>query len=575
MKRLIAILVVMVLVAGCAVQQASPTEPTQIPTESTTEPTEPQGEPLYLAGSLLEQQTAGAVKAFKLDKPCDGMVPMGGDLWLFFKDGSRTQIVVYSGTELRQSNEITLALEVLPGNRGVTVSASGLSYFDAQNQQIVLLDGMIQEKNRIDLPDNAKGIPVVTPDQSKAYFYTDDELRVLDLQTGIASLLRQENAAWQSIYGLAFDGKVLLCDMIDAEQNGYTAYYDTRNGKLLGKDTNGWIFSTCDDLFLLQKADDANAQILFGTWDRPLMTFSPVGEDSRIWPVLEMGGVIGVRNGAEGLTLDFYGLESGLRSAAVEFKQGNEISMLTADRDNHCIWFVLYDQEKNQNTLCRWDYEQSPVEDDTVYSAPRYTQDNPDMDGLRRCASWAKRLGSTNAMEIRIWTDAVAEPWKEMNEEYRVDQFQAALTVLEYELSGFPEGMVAKLGTLSKNQKITVSLVRGSEHDAQGYYQWQDGSIYIALEMGSNMESAFYNALYRAMDTYILNANSILDEWDSDTPVSDRAMIFAYAMSENQDAFFEQRSAQNKLKQLCKAIRDAFGLKKWEEALPWEQYLSN
>jgi hypothetical protein len=93
------------------------------------------------------------------------------------------------------------------------------------------------------------------------------------------------------------------------------------------------------------------------------------------------------------------------------------------------------------------------------------------------------------------------------------------------------------------------------------------------VESGEKVDAGFINALYRAMDIYILNSNSILDEWDAADPVSDRAMIFQYAMTPDQGDYFADDYAQLKLKQLCKAIRYAFDLREYEGVLLWEQYL--
>lgn len=569
MKRLIALVLVLVVLAGCTVQEPDPTtQPTQTQPQPTTEPTQPPGASLYVQDSALEQQTGGAIKVFTAPSNCSAVYPIGDALLLFYNE-EPGQIHIYAGEELWLQYAVSLDAAVAPGDLGVQISANGMSYYDADTRQVVLLDEALKEIKRVTIPENAQGIPVVDPQQKKAYFCTENEIRVLNLETGIASLLRQEVVTWQSVYDICFDGAVLLCDVIDEDQNGYLAFIDTTNGKLLGKDTAGWNFDSAGDSFLLTNTGET----LYGTWDSEVVNFVPAGADAKVWPALPLGGAVVVYNGDTGLALDLYTLESGLRTGSVTLPKGTDAYGFVPDESNGCIWFLLEDTSAGTQTLCRWDYTMTAVADETVYTQPRYTESSPDTEGLAQCQTLAQSLGTAWSMDIRIWNDAAAAPWEGMKAEYRPSAFREALSAMEQTLSAFAEGMVNKLATLSKNRVTTVSLVQGSGEAAQSRLEWVDGSIYIAVEMGSNFSGAFCNALYRAMDTYILNSNSMLDEWDSRDPVGDRAMIFEYAMSADKGDYFEGRDAQSKLKQLCKAIRDAFGLKKYEGTLPWEQHL--
>lgn len=571
MKRLIALLLVLLMLAGCTGQDPEPTtQPTQTQPQPTTEPTQPLGAAIYEENSALEQQTGGAVKTFAPDDGCDAVYPMGEDILLFYT-GEQTEIRVYTGDTLQLKDTVRLDVQVTPGDRGVQLSDRGMSYYDPNTRQVVLLDASLKETDRVDLPENAQGAPAVDLELTKAYFCTENEIRVLDLETGIASLLRQETVVWQSVYGVCFDGAVLLCDVIDEDQSGYLAYIDTENGKLLGKDTAGWNFDSVGDAFLLS---DSDGNALYGTWDSEVLELTPASEVEQVWNLLPLGGTMAVRTGEDGLVLDFYTLETGLRTASVTLPGAADIYSVVADAQNRCVWFLLTD-ESGKQTLCRWDHEMTVVADETVYLQPRYTEDNPDVVGLNQLQTEADSLAATNGMEIRIWNDAVTAPWENLKSEYRVSSFRGALNAMEQVLSSFPEGMVAKLASISDAGVTAVSLVRGEGETAQAYFQWSGRSTFIALETGEGGADAFCNALYRVMDTYILNSNSILDEWDSKEPVNDRAMIFQYAMSEGLEEYFGDDDAQEKLEQLCKAIRDAFDLKTYEGELLWEQYLED
>lgn len=575
MKRLIALLLILVLLAGCAVQEPNPTaEPTTVPTTEPTQPTtnqtDPPGAPLYIRNSELEQQTGGAVKAYDAHQSSISLYPMGEELLLFFPRQPELDLIqIYGGEELCLRGTARPDSLILPGDRGVQFSDSGISYYRDAQKQIVLLDASLNETDRIQLPAEAQGAPVVDIQNRKAYFCTENELRVLDLDTGIARLLRQQAVEWHAVYDICFDGRVLLCDVIDSNQNGYLAYIDTSNGKLLGKDTYGWNIHTKEDAFLLT---DNEGNALYGTWETEVLELTPTGEDYRIWSVLPLGGALTSRSDENGLILDFYTLETGLRTASVTLSGVKKISNIAADALNQCVWFFVIDSE-NRQTLCRWDHGMSGVEDETVYLVPRYTEENPDADGLNQLQAEADKLAVANGMEIRIWKDAVTAPWENLKADYRVSSFRNTLDMMERVLAAFPEGMIGKLASISSTGVTSVSIVRGEDDIARSYFKWNERSTYIALENGEDAEAAFLEALYRVMDTYLLNDNSILDEWYEDDPVSDRAMIFRCAMSADQAEFFEDEDNWDKLDQLCESIREAFELEDYEGELLWEQYL--
>ena len=574
MKRLIPLLLVALLLAGCTVHTPVPTtQPTTQPTTApTTQPTDPPGASIYLPDSDLEKATAGAVKCFEVYIDDTAVYSMG-DKILVFSTGEQTEIRVYSGEELWLNKVITLDVSVAPQNRGVQISEQGMSYYDSQARQIVLLDENLTEKKRLNLPENAKGVPAVDSMQTKAYFCTDDEIRAMDLTNGIAALLRQEIGVWQSVYDVCFDGKVLLCDVIDRDQNAYLAYFNTENGKLMDKDNGGWDMTSYGDAFLMLRNDETGDSALYGTWDSEVVNFVPAGEGVSIRSLLPLGGAVTVHHTDEGTVLDYYSLESGLRTSGLVLPEGTEVQSFTADVANRCVWFLMTNAGDESKVLCRWDISQTAVEDETLYYLPRYTELAPDVDGLNQLKTEAEAMGSANGMEIRIWKDAVNAPWSDLKSDYRVSSFRGTLDSLNGILGQFPGGMIAKLAPLSDTGMTSVSIVRGENETAQSYFKWLDGSIYIAVETGEKVDAGFINALYRAMDIYILNSNSILDEWDAADPVSDRAMIFQYAMTPDQGDYFADDYAQLKLKQLCKAIRYAFDLREYEGVLLWEQYL--
>ena len=58
------------------------------------------------------------------------------------------------------------------------------------------------------------------------------------------------------------------------------------------------------------------------------------------------------------------------------------------------------------------------------------------------------------------------------------------------------------------------------------------------------------------------------------SPVEDRCSIFQYAMRPDGASMFTGAAMQAKLCRLCEGIREAYGLEKVDQSLPWEQYLT-
>ena len=121
------------------------------------------------------------------------------------------------------------------------------------------------------------------------------------------------------------------------------------------------------------------------------------------------------------------------------------------------------------------------------------------------------------------------------------------------------------------------------------------------------MEGDFFRSLAHVMDAQIRSRSDAFDHWEQlnppdftydysynlnqnredwnipdafiDTfsmsfPTEDRARIFQYAMTDNNQDLFQSQMKQEKLAVLCAGIREAFGFTT-QEILPWEQYLSD
>ena len=134
----------------------------------------------------------------------------------------------------------------------------------------------------------------------------------------------------------------------------------------------------------------------------------------------------------------------------------------------------------------------------------------------------------------------------------------------------------------------------------------------MVLAIGAGCERALYHELCHIMDTRVLSKSSAYDQWDKlnpgdfeydydyetnrlrqdyqflqehsrsfvdmysmSFPKEDRARILESAMTGGNEALFRCPILQEKLKTMCIGIREAFGLKKYPQALAWESYLWN
>lgn len=563
MKRLLAFLLALTLLTGCAV-----TAPPSETVETTTEPTQTEylGSGIYDPDSVVEQQTAGAVRAYPLQGTCDGVLLMGDMLLLYFP-GDHTQLNAYTGDDLYLTTTVSRYPQIPADGVGIQVLENGLSYYSKGSKTLVILDEGLQEKHKVSLPDELQGIPVVSQDMTTVCYYTPEGIRALNLETGIAHMLRQQENRGSALTQSIFDGEMLVCVTTDEDGNTQTEIIQTSNGLKVAEDSAVQTIDTYGQAYFVLRNSDDTTVYQFGTGGDALQRFTPATADAEVISALELGGVLTVSVAETGSALDFYDLGSGLRTASVTLEAVTGIRDVAVDAKGY-IWFL-----DDENILYRWEVSKSAVVDETVYTTPWYTSTTPDTDGLAECQKEADRIGQQYAVEIRIWKDAVLEPWDDMTQEFRVEVFENALPVLEQTLSIFPEGFLEQLGTICDSGKVTISLVADVGYNGS-QIEWANGNAYIAVGLGDDLQTETLRMLYRVMDTYVLGKNSILDDWNADKPAEDRAQWFVEAMTAENEDYFASTSAQRKLRTLCRAIRYAFDLRKYGSMLPWEQYLN-
>ncbi len=562
MKRMLIFLLVALMLAGCTVTEPteSTTEPT-VTTESTQE-TLPVG--LYEAGSTLEQQTAGAVWVYPLADACESIWLLKNQVVLQHP-GPQTRLDLYTGEKLYLQTSVSRNPQMGANGTGVQVTQTGMSYYNAGT--LVLLNNQLQEMQMLSLTEALQGNPVLDETMTTAYYCTAEGIRALDLETGISRMLRIQESRSITLIQTCFDGELLVC-VTPGETETVTEFIQVSNGQSVGRDTALVAVATAGDRYFLIRNPEGELVYQFGRRDGAMQQFTPENPDAQVLPALGMGGVVTMSATQTGTVLDYYDLDSGLRTASVTLDGLWDLQTVTVDNRGY-LWFLT-----DTNTLCRWELRKSPVQDEMVYTNPWYTSDAPDVEGLALCQSEAERLSKQYGLEIHIWQDALEGPWADLTPEYRVNIYQQYLAELETVLSLFHGDILEDMGSLCKSNRISLSLVADAGYEG-GQQEWENGNAYIAVEMGDTFRENLLRMLYRVMDSYVLSETSMLDSWRAEKPAEDRANLFVEALTAENGEFFANASNQQNLRTLCRAIRRAFGMRKYDQMLPWEQYLND
>ena len=608
------LLILCFLLSGCTVNVPEITE--SFPTELTTTPLVPETQPsLYDPDSSVEQQTGGAVRAYLLDENCSGIAFMGKQLLLFLNDGYGPTIV----SRLDRENERVEQTVELSGRvvfESVQIAERKLAYYSTLENCVIVLDNTFRESIRVPMPKEMDGLPFVRKDMTEAYYCTGTDIRAMNLETGISRLLRQRDCIQLSVDGILFQDTILQCTVTEADGATYTEFISADTGETLGYDANLLMIDAWDSGYILLRTEGAIKEYVFGDLNDVPKCILPESADILL-SVPPINSAVAISDSDDGgICLQLYDLTSGKKTSETLLESLSNITHIVGDPSREYLWFVSKDSRGN-DTLYRWELSATGVEEETVYTAQRYTASSPDRVGLAQCRAYADSLETQYGIEIHIENDMLLSNEYAYIYEYQTQAFTLGLEALKNALSVFPEDLFATLGQLSDSGKIHVSLVRSMTgrtnrvpKETMGFQYWLEGTPYIVLTIGDRTAQAFYNALSLVLDTHVLNESLAYDDWEQwnpdgfsydenyknyvtreDTtwlegeerafvdafsmtfPREDRARILEYAMLEGNQEVFQSETMQKKLYQVCKGIRDAFGWRKDERTFLWEQYL--
>lgn len=547
---------------------------------------------LYDAGSRLEISSLGAIKTYPLeDDSVRAIRPLGDGLLLFSEDS----LTLLTGDTLIPAASKALGF---PLDAEDCVLGDTLSYFDPIFRETVVLNTQLEEISRIPAPKALAGIPLLSPAGTKMYYTTGEALRVWDLETNIHQVLRQTPLPVNTRLTLCWEGAALRCTSPD----GRSIFLSTATGELLDTMDTPLLLAEGPEGYIAASWETNLWSLVFGKHGHPIQALTPRELSSDYYLLAERNAVVTATLSGKVVTLDYYDLSTGRRTAS-QMVQGRPPEIFLARPEG--IYGLMYLEEYLGFAILRWDVDASSLSDPTVYTGNHYTADDPDWEGLSQCQDYARQIGQRYGLEILVWEEAGALA-PGLTPEHRVNILNRELQLLDHRLSQFPKGMLA--ATAANFHSLKLGLVAQIEGDDS--LQFFDGrDACIVLTAGSTSEQALYHALFHVMETQILGRSSAFDQWDKlnpqgfrydfdyavnairnsgmylteknrsfiDTfsmsfPKEDRARIFEYAMLPGQEAFFQTKAMQKKLAAVCLGIRQAYGLTEGG-TYPWEQYL--
>lgn len=617
-KSLIFLLLAVLLLTGCRRESAPTADTAAAPSSGETAST-PAAQ-AQRSPHPLEEETGGILRVW--ESPAEdvyGAACMGDDL-LLFSGYDWTTLTLLRGDTMEVAAQAEVPTGIFAEEASVRVSDRGVTYYDAGNRQVVFLGADLTEAERIPLPENFEGFPVVSQDRRFIYYSTDSEIRVIDAQNGLDRLIRSTGGTAYNLIELLCDGTILQATVADG--NVSTVFLSTQTGETLRRMEDFPVLSVGQNSYYLTRMDGSYTERLAGALDAEPRLLPCDAEDLMDFPLPERDAVI-YRITADGYTtLDYYQLATGVCPYRLRIPERYSVFSITADASGSGVWLLCYDQQNTDTLLCHWEPEQSPTGDSSSHFRARSTAENPDLEGIALCREQAAVLEQTHSVRILLWTDALEmnPPAYAIEPEYQTSVISRCLTQLGEALRCFPESFYSTSAVSARQSPLNICLVRsltgdiamGAPESADGLTCWsEDGQGYVFLAANGLITGSFFHEMSHIIDSRVLSTCTAYDSWDAlnpqefeydydyianlnrfdydyleddnryfidpysmSFPTEDRARILEYAMQEGNECFFTTDTMQAKLRQLCIGIREAYDLTDADGPLLWEQYLN-
>lgn len=616
MKQLSLILLALLVLCGCSAAPQQEIPATEAPTASTTEATVAAPVGFYDPESSLEAATNGALQVYPLYRSdAVHIVPMGSGV-LVFSGETATTLTLLAGDDLYVRATANLNCLIQAGDPAVQVSDKGVTYYDAATRELVFLDAELTEGTRIAMPEDMVGTPALSANRKNLYYCTENSLRTVELDTGLNMLLREMASTDHRITALHCADMILACEATDSYGTRQSIFVSTENGRTLWETEDLLALATKGSRYFARHQDGIYPELLTGTINDQVFQLIPSQEDTTIHPVLDLDSVLLLGSGGqEGTTLELCNLDSGKRTNLLACSAVIQPKSIMADPSGASILMLYYDEGYECDIICRWTLSRSASTDERSYLQTRYTKENPDLETMSQLRSHADQLEQRHGVKLLFWTDATAESSADLilEPEHQSQAIQQWLTETDQMLSIYPSGFLNQL-TDQESNPLRICLVRSFDARDPGealsclLHLDAGADPYIFVTLGENWKTDFQHQLFHVIETHVLTSNSAFDSWSSlnpknfhytlrfldettdaiqpylesgsfvnlyatSFPKEDRAMTMLAALEADNEAIFQSRTMQSKLKLLCKGIRNAFGYKKSPEVFLWEQYL--
>lgn len=588
MKRIfLLILVLLILLSGCAQQAENPPQ--------TTVPPETQPDPgCYIPNSDTERTTAGSVRVYNIpDENALWVAGIGDNLLLATGKDSPT-LTVLSGENCVIAGSLKPDFSV---DNDCQMTVQGIAYYAEETNEAVYLDHTLQVISKVSLPEKPDSMPLFSADSSEIYYCVGNDIRAYDTMRNISRPVKNQLVESQTLQSILFDGKVLCCEVTYETGDRGTVYLDSQTGKTLSSAPNITILETNASGYVALRQDGFVRQEIFGALDAEAFALD-LPDDAVIIPALALNGMVSAKSeAAGGSVLSLFDFTTGTVSAEIVLTDVAEVRSGYTDKWNRCIWFLGEDKEGITH-IYRWEPAKNSVKTDVSYKTSVYTAEKPDTEGLAACKTRADVLNKTYSVDIRLWEAALAETGKHaVIGEYQTNAIKFALDELEKVMKKLPEKFLRK----SANRPLHIGIVRSVDGGMESAQFYKKTGAYILIPIGPDLQEEFIRALGYVVNSRVVSNTPILDSWASLNPggftygteneelinvafadkkamqsiVEDRCSVFRYAMETGNEELFASDVMQQKLILLCKGIRDVWGWEKETGTYPWEQYLHN
>ena len=499
---------------------------------------------------------------------------LGKDI-LVFSGYPETRLTLLDGDTFAAKSDLRLSVHA-----DVNVTAAGITYTDELTRELVFLDSGLSEARRLPLPVDCGGV-LLSADAQSLYYCTSDALRVLNLTDGTDRPLREMHFPIQEITGLHCSDLVVGCRILADDGSEHSLFVCAETGRLLHDAVGDVPLWTEEDLYFAIGMDGPYRQLISGSGEVGPSVLVTEAEPDSVTPVLSRKLVLLHTQQADGSrVLNAYHLETGCHTAQITLAESWQVTDIQPDPHRNGLWLLCHDREEERDILRYWDMAAAVPEGSQNCLQPLWSSDNPDLAGLEECRQIASALSEKYGVQIHIGPDIPADAGSKTEPEYQVPLLRRMLLELDNALTRYPDGFLSELAEQTENGRLDICLVRSiSPADPAGLLHWDpQGDIYLLLTPTPDLEQQAHRLLFELIDCRVLSRSNAYDNWDRAAPTGsghrERVQILEAAVAEGCSESFASAVMQNKLRQICLGIRDAFHTAKTAPALPWEQYLA-